>query len=159
MKPRVTTGLRAPRSGASSDLVAGCAARLQALRVVPATVDLPILVKVDQIHQELVADSADKAGWVPADTVASTWCKHSDVPAIDLASTLWGEQKQVSMRNRSPQLSVPCGKDARPPEPLACCWALTFKRVTVLPALHVAGGWFSCPPPPPTPLSLPRAYK
>lgn len=71
VKPRGTAGLRAPQIGASSDLVTGCAARLQALCVVPATVDLPILVKVDQIHQELVADSADKAGWVPADTVAS----------------------------------------------------------------------------------------
>ena len=72
VKPGVTVGLRAPGSGASSDLVAGCAARLQALCVVPATVDLPILVKVDQIHQELIADGADKAGWVPADTVAGT---------------------------------------------------------------------------------------
>lgn len=74
--------------GVCSDLVAGCAARLQALRVVPATVYLPILVKVDQIHQELVADSAYKARWVPANAVAGSRCKHSDVPAINLASAL-----------------------------------------------------------------------
>lgn len=88
VKPGVTVGLRAPGSGASSDLVAGCAAWLQALCMVPATVDLPILVKVDQIYQELIADGANKAGWVPADTVAGARCKHSNVPAIDLAATL-----------------------------------------------------------------------
>ena len=63
-------GCRPHRAG--SDLVTGCTAWLQALCMVPATVDLPILVKVDQIHQELVADGAYKAGWVPADTVAGT---------------------------------------------------------------------------------------
>lgn len=63
-------GQRWGPQAACSDLVAGCAARLQALGVVPATVYLPILVKVDQIHQQLVADSADEAGRVPAHTVA-----------------------------------------------------------------------------------------
>lgn len=91
-----------PGSRADSDLVAGCAARLQALRVVPATVYLPILVKVDQIHQELVADSADKAGWVPADTVSGTRRKHSNVPAVDLASALQGEQKRQEEEHRHP---------------------------------------------------------
>lgn len=58
--------------GWGSDLITGCTARLQALSMVPTTVDLPILVKVDQVNQKLVADGAYKAGWMPADAVAST---------------------------------------------------------------------------------------
>lgn len=83
-----------PRRGraACSDLITGCAARLQALGVVPATVYLPILVKVDQIHQQLVADGADEARRVPANAVAGTGRKHGDVPAVNLASALRGKQ-------------------------------------------------------------------
>jgi len=40
--------------------------------MVPATVDLPILVKVDQVNQKLIADCAYKAWWMPADAMAST---------------------------------------------------------------------------------------
>lgn len=80
-------------AGVCSNLIAGSTARLQALSMVPATVYLPILVKVDQIHQELIADSAYEARRVPANTVASAWRKHSDVSTIDLASALWGKQK------------------------------------------------------------------
>lgn len=54
------------------DLITGCTARLQALSMVPATVDLPILVKVDQVNQKLIADGAYKAWWMPADAMAST---------------------------------------------------------------------------------------
>lgn len=60
-----------PAEGRGSDLVAGRAAWLQAFRVMPATVDLPVLVKVDQIYQELIADGAYEAGRVPADAMAS----------------------------------------------------------------------------------------
>lgn len=47
-------------------LITGGAAWLQSLCMVPATVDLPVLVEVDEVHQELVAYAAHKAGWVPA---------------------------------------------------------------------------------------------
>lgn len=50
-------------------LVAGGAARLQPLCVVPPTVDLPILVKVDEVYQELIAHTAHKAGRVPTHAV------------------------------------------------------------------------------------------
>lgn len=55
---------------AVSYLIACGAAGLEALSVVPATVDLPILVEVDQVDQQLVADTADEAGRVPADTMS-----------------------------------------------------------------------------------------
>lgn len=98
-----------------SDLVAGCAARLQALGVVPATVYLPILVEVDQVHQQLVADSAYEARWVPANTVAGARRKHSDVPAVNLASALQGKQTRQSARRSL--LSGPRAKALRPPQP------------------------------------------
>lgn len=71
-----------------TDLVTSRTARLQALGVVPAAVDLPILVEVDQVHQELIADGAYEAGWVPADPVAGARGEHGNVPAINLASAL-----------------------------------------------------------------------
>lgn len=54
------------------DLVTGCTAWLQALSMVPTTVDLPVLIEVDQVNQKLIADCADEAGRVPADAMAST---------------------------------------------------------------------------------------
>ena len=51
-------------------LITGGAARLQPLCVVPATVDLPILVEVNEVHQELVAHAAHKAGRMPAHAMA-----------------------------------------------------------------------------------------
>lgn len=50
-------------------LITGSAARLQPLGVVSAAVDLPVLVEVDEVHQELVAHAAHKAGWMPTHAV------------------------------------------------------------------------------------------
>lgn len=69
-------------------LIAGGAARLQPLSVVPAAVDLSILVEVDEVHQELITHAAHEAGRVPAHAVARPGSKHSDVAAIYLPSTL-----------------------------------------------------------------------
>lgn len=71
-----------------SDLIAGCTVWLRALGMVSATVDLPILVEVDHINQELIADGAYVAWWVPVHPVASVRREPSDVPAINLASAL-----------------------------------------------------------------------
>lgn len=57
-------------AGAVSYLIACGTAGLEALGVVSATVDLPILVEVDEVDQQLIADTADEAGRVPADTVS-----------------------------------------------------------------------------------------
>lgn len=46
-------------------LITSGAAWLQPLGVVPAAVDLPVLVEVDEVHQELIAHAAHEAGWVP----------------------------------------------------------------------------------------------
>lgn len=69
-------------------LVAGGAARLQPLGVVPAAVNLPVLVEVDEVHQELVAHAAHEAGGMPAHAVTSPGCKYSDVAAIYLPAAL-----------------------------------------------------------------------
>ena len=50
-------------------LIAGGAARLQPLGVVPSAVDLPVLVEVYQVHQQLVAHAAHEAGRMPAHAV------------------------------------------------------------------------------------------
>lgn len=51
-------------------LIAGGAPRLQPLGVVSTAVDLPVLVEVDEVHQELVAHAAHEAGWMPTHAVA-----------------------------------------------------------------------------------------
>lgn len=89
MPQRAAGGAASPRE--RTDLVTGGTARLQALGVVPAAVDLAVLVEVDQVHQELVADGAYEAGRVPANPVAGARREHGDVPAVNLASALRGK--------------------------------------------------------------------
>lgn len=74
-------------------LIAGGAAGLQPLSVVPAAVDLPILVEVDEVHQQLLAHAADEAGGVPAHAVTRPRGEHRDVAAVYLASALEGEKE------------------------------------------------------------------
>ncbi|TNN29514.1 hypothetical protein EYF80_060337 [Liparis tanakae] len=70
------------------DARTGGAARLQPLGVVPAAVDLPVLVEVDEVHQQLVAGAAHEAGRVPAHAAAGARRKHRDVAAVYLAAAL-----------------------------------------------------------------------
>lgn len=74
-------------------LIAGSAAGLQSLSMVPAAVDLSILVEVDEVHQELFAHAADKAGGMPTHAVTCPRCKYRDIAAIYLASALEGEKE------------------------------------------------------------------
>lgn len=71
-----------------SYLIARCTPRLEALGMVPATVNLAILVEVDQIDQQFIADAADEARRVPADAVPSSRGKDGDVPSVDLPTAL-----------------------------------------------------------------------
>lgn len=61
--------------------------------MVSATINLPLLIKVDQINQQLITDRAYEAGWVPANAVACSGGKYSDVASTDLAPTLAEEQQ------------------------------------------------------------------
>lgn len=75
-------------------LVTGRAAWLQPLGVVPAAENLSVLVEVDEVHQELLAQAAHKAGRVPAHSVTRSGYEHSNVAAIYLASTLAGKNRK-----------------------------------------------------------------
>lgn len=76
---------------AGSHLVARCAPGLEALGVVPAAVDLAVLVEVDQVNQQLVADAADEARRVPANAVPSSRGEDGHVPTVDLPAALLGK--------------------------------------------------------------------
>lgn len=91
---------------AGSYLVARCAPGLEALGVVPAAVNLAVLVEVDQVDQQLVADAADEAGRVPANAVPSSRGKDSHVPAVDLPAALSGKPG-YDMGTASPLLPIP----------------------------------------------------
>lgn len=72
----------------NSHLIAGLAAGLESLSVVPATVDLSVLVEVDQIHQQLTAGGTLETLWVPTAAVPRSTGKHGDVSTADLSATL-----------------------------------------------------------------------
>lgn len=78
-------------------LVAGLAARLQPLCVVPAAVDLPVLVEVDEVDQQLAAGGALETLGVPAAAVSGPTGKHRYVSAADLSATL---EKQIWVGRR-----------------------------------------------------------
>lgn len=59
----------------------------------PAAVDLPVLVEVDEVHHELFARAADKAGGMPTHAVTCPRCKHGDIATVYLASALEGEKE------------------------------------------------------------------
>lgn len=69
-------------------LITGTAAGFQLLCMVPATVDLAILVEVYEVHQQLLACAADKAMRVPAFSMACSGSENYDVPSIYLTTTL-----------------------------------------------------------------------
>lgn len=75
-------------------LVAGLAPRLHPLGVVPAAVDLPVLVEVDEVHQQLSAGHTLEALGVPAAAVARPAGKHCDVSAADLSAALRGPARE-----------------------------------------------------------------
>lgn len=76
------------RSYWNNHLVAGLAAGLEPLSVVPATVNLSILVEVDQIDQQLVAGRALETLRVPAAAVSRPTGKHCHISTADLSATL-----------------------------------------------------------------------
>lgn len=61
--------------------------------MVPSAEDLPILVEVDQVHQELFAHAADEAGGMPTHAVTCPRCKYCDIAAVYLASALEVEEE------------------------------------------------------------------
>ena len=71
-----------------SYLIARCTPGLEALGMMPTTVNLAVLVEVDQIDQQFIADAADEARRVPANAVPGSRGKDGDVPSIDLPTAL-----------------------------------------------------------------------
>lgn len=74
--------------GSGGHLVTGLAARLQPLGVVPSTVDLSVLVEVDEVHQQLGAGGALETLGVPTAAVPRPTGEHRYVPATDLSAAL-----------------------------------------------------------------------
>lgn len=74
--------------------------------MVPATVNLAVLVEIDQIDKQFIADAADEARRVPANTVPSSRGKDGDVPSIDLPTALLTDGSCHGHRER-PDISSP----------------------------------------------------
>ena len=80
--------MKALGRGGRTHLIAGTAAGLQPLSVVPATEDFSVLVEVDEVHQQFLAHVAHKALGMPALAMAGPGSKHYDFPSVDLATAL-----------------------------------------------------------------------
>ena len=76
-------------------LIAGRAARLGRLRMVSTAVELAVLVEVDQVDEQLLADGAGKAGGVPDPLGARARSCHADVSAEDRVSALQDKLLEV----------------------------------------------------------------
>ena len=59
----------------------------------PSAVDLPLLVEVDEVHQQLAAGGALEALGVPAAALPRPARKHRNVAPADLALALGVERK------------------------------------------------------------------
>jgi len=70
-------------------LVTGGTAGSEELGVVPAAVDPPVLLEVDEVHQQLVAEVAGEAGRVP-ELVPQPGCRNPRVPFVQPPAALQG---------------------------------------------------------------------
>lgn len=69
-------------------LIAGLAAGLEPLSVVPTTIYLSILVEVDQINQQLAAGGTLETLRMPTAAVSCSTRKHGYIAPADLSATL-----------------------------------------------------------------------
>lgn len=60
--------------------------------MVPATVNFSVLIKIDEVHQQLVTREADKTGRVPAHSGARPRGEHRNLAAVDLQPALKAEK-------------------------------------------------------------------
>jgi len=64
----------------------------------PATEEFPVLVEVDEVDEQLLADGADKAGRMPDAVLSGTRGRHANVAAVNVAGTLKIRQKRQLMK-------------------------------------------------------------
>lgn len=70
-----------------SHLITSSTAGLKHLSVVSAAEDASIFVEVNQVHQEIVTNLANKAAGVPTSTLSGTRSKNSDLSKADVLTT------------------------------------------------------------------------
>ncbi len=61
--------------------------------MVPPAEELPVLVEVDEVNEELLADGADEAGWVPKVAGAKAGGCHADVAVVNASRALEKEKQ------------------------------------------------------------------
>lgn len=84
--PVATLSFRALIS--KDDLITGRTAGFKQLRVMPSTVDLPFVIKVDKVHKKLAAGGTGEAGRVPTHPWAHSGCRYSHLSTTDAFTTM-----------------------------------------------------------------------
>ena len=56
--------------------------------MMPATVELPILVEVDEVDQELLANLTTEAGWMPGSVRSSSARRYTDISTMHILPAL-----------------------------------------------------------------------
>ena len=54
----------------------------------PAAEEFPVLVEVDEVDEQLLADGANEAGRMPDAVLSGTRRRHADVTAVNVAGAL-----------------------------------------------------------------------
>ena len=87
-------------------LITGRAAWLGGLGVVPAAEELPVLVEVDEVDEEFLADGAGEAGGVPDPGGPGPGGPHTDVTAQDTVTALGATMSGVVSLHRHEDLHI-----------------------------------------------------
>lgn len=88
---------KAGRGGLSTThFVAGCAARLEQLRVMAAAVQQTVSAEVDEVDQQLAARATHEAGGVPAFVGPGPGGEHRHLSACNPISALQGGRHSIS---------------------------------------------------------------
>lgn len=121
-----------------NNLIAGLAAGLEPLSVVPAAVDLSVLEEVNQIDEQLAAGGTLETLRVPTAAVSCPTGKHRYVSTADLSTTLLADGSRHSYWEESDDASAQVFSFPLLTEQTQLLLLLLVQRVTVL-GLTVVG--------------------
>ena len=60
----------------------------------PPAEEFAVLVEVDEVYEQLVADGANETGRMPHAILTCAWRAYADVASVDIAGTLKYKRKQ-----------------------------------------------------------------
>lgn len=100
-----------------NNLVARRAPWFSSLCMMPATVELPVLVEVDQVDEEFLADSAMETGGMPSSHRTSSTSRYTDVTTKNSITTsltscrILNSDRQLLYSSSTQSITFPLGRE------------------------------------------------